>query len=615
MIMMKRAMSGYGPNSLKNEHLVTGDPVLGAFWEWITHSEQLSQQGTGLVNGYDFSFQGVLAVMKGFLPADQQPSLPPNSSAPPWNIGTPPHGRTPPEVLGDLLKMSKQKTPSGDANPSYGKQMSQYLKALRTFNHSHQVENFTISSDFSDQRQTALFLCGPDYNSGKIEEVIVKYERMGMHGKACAIALFSGNTQTAISSVQRSEDLQLRTLAPLLATHLNTQRLGQPRDPLFEQVCRQLSDERTSEPYLRAIFAYCATGDWREVIDETGLPLKDRLAVGLRFLSDEEIFQWLETSARDAIQSGDLEGILLTGLNYAALLKSKKCGEEGAPDLRTNAKGRPVVEEALEHGAGLQLIQTYVNRTGDLQTAALASHLVVPTRLRHATAERWVDSYRRLLDRWALFKVRVELDISRGQRARQISSIFPSSTSTTTVGPTGFLLPNVSKKVSAPHENMAPPQLMLRCQHCHEVVSDGPNVISQLARIADRNPPMLPTSSFSSPGFPPPNALAGPKSLAPGNNGLSIQSRQTNRCRVCGKGLPKCSICLVPLTINDSRTASVWAWCHRCRHVGHAHHLMAWFDRGNRVCPVSGCDCLCWDPPPPHPNPPSSSSSSSCFPK
>jgi len=156
---------------------------------------------------------------------------------------------------------------------------------------------------------------------------------------------------------------------------------------------------------------------------------------------------------------------------------------------------------------------------------------------------------------------------------------------------------------------------MLRCQHCHEVVSDGPNVISQLARIADRNPPMLPTSSFSSPGFPPPNALAGPKSLAPGNNGLSIQSRQTNRCRVCGKGLPKCSICLVPLTINDSRTASVWAWCHRCRHVGHAHHLMAWFDRGNRVCPVSGCDCLCWDPPPPHPNPPSSSSSSSCFPK
>ena len=38
MIMMKRAMSGYGSNPLKNEHLVNGDPVLGAFWEWITRT-------------------------------------------------------------------------------------------------------------------------------------------------------------------------------------------------------------------------------------------------------------------------------------------------------------------------------------------------------------------------------------------------------------------------------------------------------------------------------------------------------------------------------------------------------------------------------------------------
>ncbi|PLW28547.1 hypothetical protein PCASD_18182 [Puccinia coronata f. sp. avenae] len=617
MIMMKRALSGYGPDSLKNEHLVTGDPVLGAFWEWITHSDKLSQQGTGLVNGYDFGFQGVLAIMKGFLPADEQQlfgSLQSNLATP-LNIKSPPQGRatqTPPEMFGDFSKMSKQKSASGHNKTSYGKQMSQYLKALRTFNHSHQVENFTISSDFSDQRQTALFLCGPDYNSGKIEEVVSKYEQLGMYGKACAIALFSGNTQRAITSLQRSDDLQLRTLAPTLATHLNTQRLGQPRDALFDKVCRQLSDERTSEPYLRAIFAYCSTGDWHEVIDETGLPLKDRLAVGLRFLSDEEIFQWLEASARDAIQSGDLEGILLTGLNYAAVLKNRK-SEEGEQEPRASSRGRSA-EEGDEHGGGFRLIQTYVNRTGDLQTAALASHLILPTRLRHPSAERWVDSYRRLLDRWAMFKVRVELDISRGQRARQMASMM-SSTSVGGGGSGGaptFLAPNnVAKKASAlaPHD-LAPPQLMLRCQHCQEVVSDAPNVIAQIAKIVERNPPLLSASSFSSPGFPPPNGLTGSGTSAkknPGPNGLSVQSRQTNRCRLCGKGLPKCSICLVPLTINDSRSASVWAWCHRCRHVGHANHLSTWFTRGNRICPVAGCDCLCWDPPPPLP-PPSSSS-------
>ncbi|EFP77606.2 uncharacterized protein PGTG_03562 [Puccinia graminis f. sp. tritici CRL 75-36-700-3] len=636
MVMMKRALSGYGPNPMKNEHLVPGDPVLGAFWEWITHSDKLSQQGTGLVNGYDFSFQGVLAIMKGFLPVDQQQQQQQQQSFG-TDLGTPPSQRrgaqmTTPERFGVEFLRSPKPTnnnhPPPPQNPNYSKQVSQYLKALRTFNHSHQVENFTISSEFSDQRQTALFLCGPDYNSGKIEEVLTKYEQMGMYGKACAIALFSGNTQRAITSLQRSDDLQLRTLAPPLATHLNTQRHGQARDPIFDQVCRQLSDERTSEPYLRAIFAYCATGDWREVIDETGLPLKDRLAVGLRFLSDEEIFHWLEESARDAIQSGDLEGILLTGLNHAGLLKSKKTDEmlEGKV-----SKSRGSSDESRDLlGPGFRLIQTYVNRTGDLQTAALASHLVVPTRLREPTAERWVDSYRRLLDRWTLFNVRVELDISRGLKARQSLTTSLNSTGTTTTS-SSSLFP--SQAVNPNSLVIAPPQLLLRCQHCLEVLSDGPNVRAQLHRISERAPPVLippivssssssaaaaasvAASAFTSasassasvsasaspvgfsnlPGNPAAIGPASSKKNMSSNNPLFVQSKQTNRCRMCGKGLPKCSICLIPLTINDSRTPSIWAWCHRCRHVGHAHHLDLWASRGNLVCPVSGCDCLCWD--------------------
>ena len=594
----------------------------------LPDSDKLSQQGTGLVNGYDFSFQGVLAIMKGFLPVDQQQQQQQQLV----DLGTPsPSQRrsaqttTPVDQFGGEFfnnrKSPKQKPANSHPSPSYTKQLSQYLKALRTFNHSHQVENFTISSEFSDQRQTALFLCGPDYNSGKIEEVLSKYERMGMYGKACAIALFSGNTQRAIASLQRSDDLQLRTLAPPLATHLNTQRHGQARDPIFDQVCRQLSDERTSEPYLRAIFAYCATGDWHEVIDETGLPLKDRLAVGLRFLSDEEIFQWLEDSSRDAVLSGDLEGILLTGLSQADLLGSKRTEEPaGAEPAKKARAGQPQPDEPGLLGPGFRLIQTYVNRTGDLQTAALASHLVVPPtsstgRHSQTVAERWVDSYRRLLDRWALFTVRVELDISRGLKARQtLSSAHSNTTANARMGPqTG-------------RDHRAPPQLLLRCQHCLEVLSDAPNVLAQLRAIADRNPPVasvaLPLSSSvacpSPVGFsttnstasaPPTttttmtaNGSANPllasssskKNIA-GAGPPGAHNKQTNRCRMCGKGLPKCSVCMIPLTINDARTASIWAWCHRCRHVGHADHLASWARRGNTLCPVAGCDCVCWD--------------------
>lgn len=378
-----------------------------------------------------------------------------------------------------------------------------------------------------------------------------------------------------------SSDLQLRTLAPPLATHLNTQRLGQPRDPIFDQVCRQLSDERTSEPYLRAIFAYCATGDWHEVIDETGLPLKDRLAVGLRFLNDDEIFHWLEATARDSIQSGDLEGILLTGLNIDVTFNRKT---EETHDGKSGYKSRP--DETDHLAVGFRLIQTYVNRTGDLQTAALVSYLQVPTRLRHPTAERWIESYRRLLDRWTLFNARIEFDISRGQRVRQNRTIIRHGSLDGTEISMTKRNPN-----TIPSLDVAPPQLMVRCQHCLEVVSDGTNVTSQLNRIArlhSQSASLASTSVLGSAGL---GLGLGLKKTGH----TSINSKQSNRCRTCGKSLPKCSICMIPLMMNDSHTTSVWAWCHKCRHVGHANHLREWQERGNLICPVSGCECACWE--------------------
>ena len=30
----------------------------------------------------------------------------------------------------------------------------------------------------------------------------------------------------------------------------------------------------------------------------------------------------------------------------------------------------------------------------------------------------------------------------------------------------------------------------------------------------------------------------------------------------------------------------------RCRHGGHAHHIVGWFSK-QKVCPVAGCDCEC----------------------
>lgn len=58
---------------------------------------------------------------------------------------------------------------------------------------------------------------------------------------------------------------------------------------LWQGMCRSLSSE-LQDPYLRAMFALIASnGDWRIVLQERGLSMKDRIGVALRFLPDDEV--------------------------------------------------------------------------------------------------------------------------------------------------------------------------------------------------------------------------------------------------------------------------------------------------------------------------------------
>lgn len=57
--------------------------------------------------------------------------------------------------------------------------------------------------------------------------------------------------------------------------------------------CRAHGQSQSS-PYIRAIFNYIASGDWRDVLEEQSLCLADRIGVALRFLSDDEVSSLLE---------------------------------------------------------------------------------------------------------------------------------------------------------------------------------------------------------------------------------------------------------------------------------------------------------------------------------
>mmetsp|Transcript_9262 Transcript_9262/g.20127 ORF Transcript_9262/g.20127 Transcript_9262/m.20127 type:complete len:1246 (-) Transcript_9262:218-3955(-) len=130
------------------------------------------------------------------------------------------------------------------------------------------------------------------------------------------------------------------------------------------------------------------TAGYACVTEEEAFSLSDRVAFACRFLPDAKLYSFLAGCYERARKRGDLSGIVLTGLG--------------------------------EHG--LQLIQTYVDRTGDVQTAALASCHAVFSALPHAEAvrlSRWIAGYRDLLNSWQLWQERARFDVAFSKRERQ----------------------------------------------------------------------------------------------------------------------------------------------------------------------------------------------------
>lgn len=137
-----------------------------------------------------------------------------------------------------------------------------------------------------------------------------------------------------------------------------------------------------SDPYLRAMVKSLA-GDtsWGEILYDTDLPLLERIVLAIRFVGDDMLSRFLEEQSRKCLEDGSLHGIVLLGLTTD----------------------------------GIQLVQRYLDRTGDIQTAAIIGALI-PAKI--GNLSRWIETYRDMLDGWKCFKARVRYDMMRGSIAR-----------------------------------------------------------------------------------------------------------------------------------------------------------------------------------------------------
>jgi len=443
--------------------------------------------------------------------------------------------------------------------------------ALKLFKEAEEVSGERISALLdcvqyeSKARAKVLSACGwiASENitcSSTANVILPKFERKA------ALHVFKGDLEVSVQCLQKganalieSSDIETnRYYAEVI--HLVAMCIAgfNAKSTVWRDACKSLlkridvidKSKSLNVCYLRAACIFlCNIGQdafTSSVLLDYSLRLTDRVAFGCLFLPDNELFSFLETSTKRCIDEGNLEGVALTGLG-----------------------GR----------LSIRLLQSYLDRTGDIQTIALICTRVMPEDWVYdkETCSEWLQSYRDLLNDFQMWHSRSRFDVGRAtylrtlqKRSNQEDPVSSQQSRSRT------------SKESA--SNYIPPQLYARCNYCN-----------------------LPL-----------NLETHRRGDGAGNSWLSRQKPVLNCCPHCRKPLPRCAICLLPLScpnpyleLKRERSESItnresdnsglsslippaewWAWCIRCKHGGHSHHLRGWFSK-HKVCPVSGCDCMC----------------------
>ncbi|KAG6844845.1 hypothetical protein H0H87_003277 [Tephrocybe sp. NHM501043] len=407
MVMMRRAIRGYGLfDPRRNLEIVqlhdppqhTRTQMLIDLWAWIYHSYDYLCTPKSVLHGFDFSNQGLLSIWEGFkaLPVTQGPNLAsPNS----------------------YYDLSEQ----WDSHPSIDELYGNYQAALGALiSRRDRTWKPSITTSKALHRQVALQLIGWSFREDDFGKVLQGWEAEGELSKVACWLVFTKQHSKAISLLMKSSDESHCMLSGTIAA------LGPHGSKTTElrEHCERLI-VRIQDPYFRAMLTYLVLNDWSEVLEEEALPFRERLAIAFQFLDDKAVTSYLRRCQERAINRGDIDAIVIPGLSN---------------------KG------------GLKLLQGFVNRTGDVQSAAIIGSFGYPPRNPNQTrsisgierqVERWVESYRDLLDGFKMFHRRVEFDIERGQVALKGGA--------TNVG------------------DWVPRQIIIRCNYCNKpVIPDGP---------------------------------------------------------------------------------------------------------------------------------------------
>lgn len=377
----------------------------------------------------------------------------------------------------------------------------------------------------SPERYICLKMCGWNFRSTEgLIEVVTKLQNENQIERAVAISVFNQNIDLAVSILENSTDLIIDEKDDIQLINMALKGFKNLKNTAYWlSVCESLKS-RINSPYLKCVlsFLFSKNENYQEILEDSKISISDRIAFACRYLEQEKLYSFLNDLLIKVVKEGQLSGLLLTGID--------------------------------SYGPGVDLLQNYIDRTGDIQTASLLLSLIPPNKKEKSNVQNIIQLYRNLLDRWQLWTERAKFDVSRGMN----------------------------------YDIAPPPQVYVRCNYCSRSLEVG--------------------KQHQKPNFTMPSSY--------GVHGLSVpripqDKMKISACPYCRKPLPRCALCLLPLDcvvpnienrkeLNDGRKwgsgktdFDTWfSWCQTCKHGGHAKHILDWFE-DNDVCPVSDCDCHC----------------------
>ncbi|KAH3670330.1 hypothetical protein WICMUC_004899 [Wickerhamomyces mucosus] len=489
--MRRRAYLGYGTNCLKNREVIDdlktieSNVFLRSTWRWLEIAQNSASSGMMTTDDLDLSFEGVLGIWRG------------------------------------IASLNVRGTSEQVSNKQADLIKSKILKLLST----RTLKTMSIvKSNKEPQRRLCMIVAGWYFSPEELEQTYQRLIKTDNITKAAGWAVFVGDVPKAVQILSSSKSKRLKLMATAISGYLVQQQNSE--DNLWKDQCRKLSVD-IDDPYLRAIFAYIADNDWWDVLDESSIPLRERLGVALRYLSDQDLTDFLNKVAEKYIKRGELEGLILTGITPK----------------------------------GIDLLQSYIDRTSDVQTAALITSFAVPKYFKDQRVDYWIESYRQLLNSWGMFSKRAKFDVARVKLSQKLDG-------------------KITLKSAKPGTTVA-----LQCIKCNKNISKTPKIANKRTNTSN-SITVIGASSDSS---------------------YSKSLRTIISCPHCGSSLPKCAICLLPLgkplpqdfseneSLDASRLKDFKEWpsfCLSCNHGMHAGHAEEWFST-NSICPVPGCQCHC----------------------